>query len=423
MTGITSAMSSATSGLMAQSKALGSISSNIANSSTTGFKATTTDFASYINKSSTIDEQTGGVLATNNRNISAQGNIQASATTTNMAINGEGFFAVSDDTDHGEVAYSRNGSFSTDADGFLRNSENYYLYGWKLDDSGKVASSNNSSVDSLEAINLSDIKGTPKATSKVSIAANLPSDADVGASFTSDIELFDSLGNSSSVQLTWTKTAVNTWSVDGANPTKSSDSTTSTGTIGGFPITVTFNSDGSLASTSGNSFMVGGWTTGASNSTVTLNLGTANGSDGLTQHTSGETTPSIDVESTTQDGYKPGTLTGTKIDSDGTVRATFDNGETRAIYRIPVVTFANPNGLESVTGSIFKQTYDSGQYQLRTAGDGKAGSVKSSALEDSTVDIADEFTRMIVAQQAYSAASKVITTSDDMINTVIGMKR
>jgi len=423
MSSITSALYAATSGLMAQSKAMGSISSNIANSSTTGFKATTTQFTSYINKTNSIDEQTGGVLAYNGRNVSAQGNIQASSVTTNMAINGNGFFAVSGDNDHGEVAFSRNGTFSTDPDGFLRNSEQYYLYGWKLDDKGNIASASKSTVDSLEAINLTDIKGTPKATSKVSIAANLPSDADVNATFTSDVEVFDGLGNSNSIQLTWTKTGANTWTVSGANPTKATDSTTPTGTIGGFPITITFNNDGSLASTSANSFTVGGWTSGAADSTISLNLGSANGTDGLTQYTSGETTPSIDVESTKNDGYKPGTLTGTTIDASGTVRATFDNGETRPIYKIPIVTFANPNGLESVTGSIFKQTYDSGQYQLRTAGDGEAGVVKASALEDSTVELSDEFTRMIVAQQAYTAASKVVTTADDMINTIISMKR
>lgn len=146
---ITSAMYSATSGLMAQSKALASISSNIANSSTTGFKSTGTNFNSYINKTSTIDEQTGGVLATTYRNISAQGEIQSSSVSTNMAINGEGFFVVSEETADGTVAFTRNGSFSTDAQGYLSNSEGYYLYGWALNANGTVAAGNKGSVDSL----------------------------------------------------------------------------------------------------------------------------------------------------------------------------------------------------------------------------------------------------------------------------------
>jgi flagellar hook protein FlgE len=430
---ITSAMYSATSGLTAQSKALASISSNIANSSTTGFKGTVTNFTSYINKTSTVDEQVGGVIATNSRSVSRQGEIQSSATTTNMAVNGDGFFVVSDKASNGEVAFTRNGSFSTNAAGYLTNSEGYYLEGWKLNDDGTISASNKTSTDSLEA----SIKGTPKATSTLGLEANLPSDAEDADSFTSDVELFDALGNSNSVTMTWTKTADNTWSVSAANPTRSSDSTVTTGTISGFPITVSFNTDGSLASAtqtdssgtvttvdpSAISFSVTGWTTGASDSTVTMDLGTANGTDGLTQYASGDDDPDIGDWTSAQNGYAPGSLTGTTIDESGVVRATFDNGETRAIYQIPIATFANADGLDSETGSTFTQTYESGNYQLRTAGDGKAGSIEAGSLESSTVELTDEFTRMITAQQAYSAASKVVTTAQDMLDTLIAMKR
>lgn len=422
---ITSAIYSATSGLTAQSKALASISSNIANSSTTGYKSTGTSFNSYLTKSTMVDEETGGVMAFTTRNIDQQGEIQSSTTTTNMAINGEGFFVVSDATSDGATLYTRNGSFSTDADGYLSNSEGDYLYGWALNDDGSIAATNKSSVDSLTAINVSDIKGTPKATSTIGIDANLPSDADTGDSFTSDVEMYDSLGVSHSVSLTWTKTAENTWSLDAADPTLSSDATTTTGTISGFPMTLNFNTDGSLDSTSPSpaTFSVSGWTTGAGDSTVTLDLGDASSSSGLTQHASEDDTPSVTVESTTQDGYAPGTLTGTTIGSDGIVKAVFDNGESRAIYQIPIATFANANGLESVSGSTFSQTSDAGQYQLRAAGDGKAGTITSSALESSTVELTDEFTRMITAQQAYTAASKVVTTAQDMMDTLMAMKR
>lgn len=424
MNSITSALYSATSGLMAQSKALSSISSNISNSSTTGFKATTTSFTSYLNDTSVVETQTGGVLAYNSRLVSAQGNIESSSITTNLAINGDGFFAVQDSSgDDSEMVFSRNGSFSADADGYLKNTEDYYLYGWELDENGDIASGSGNSLDGLTAVNVSDIKGSPKATSEVSITANLPSDAEVGDSFTTDVELFDSLGNSNALVLTWTKTGTNAWSVSASDPTKSTDATATTGTVSGFPIDITFNSDGSLATTSADSFTVSGWTTGAADSTITFDLGTADGTDGLTQHASGETEPDIDVDTITQNGYEPGELTGVTIDAEGIVRAAFDNGESRAIYQIPVVTFANADGLESLTGSVFKQTYLSGQYQLRTAGDGNAGSITPSALESSTVDTASEMTRMIIAQQAYTAASKIVTTSDEMINTVISMKR
>ncbi|SMH28658.1 flagellar hook protein FlgE [Azospirillum agricola] len=434
---ITSAMYSAMSGLTAQSKALASISSNIANSSTTGFKGTVTSFTSYINKTTTVDEQVGGVIASNTRNINRQGEIQSSATTTNMAINGEGFFVISDASANGAIAFTRNGSFSADASGYLKNDEGNYLYGWKLDESGKITASNKTSTDSLEAVNLTSIKGTPKATSTLGVEANLPSDAETGDSFTTDVEMFDTLGNSHSVTLSWTKTADNTWSLDASDPAKSSDGTVTTGTMAGFPLSISFNSDGSLASAtqddgtgtmvsvdpSAISFSVGGWTTGATDSAVTLDLGTANGTDGLTQYASGDSDPSVGDWSSAQNGYAPGTLTGTTIDDSGVIRATFDNGETRAIYQIPIATFANADGLDSETGSTFTQTYESGAYQLRTAGDGKAGGIAAGSLESSTVELTDEFSRMITAQQAYSAASKVVTTAQDMLDTLIAMKR
>ncbi|MGQ9365024.1 flagellar hook protein FlgE [Azospirillum sp. ST 5-10] len=422
--GISSALYTATSGLKAQSKALSSISSNIANSSTVGFKSTGTTFTSYLNKTTTVDTQTGGVLAGNYRSINQQGDVQASTVTSNLAINGDGFFVVSDDTGNGDVLFTRNGSFEPDADGYLSNSDDVYLYGWALDENGDIIAKNTSSLDSLEAINVTDIKGTPKATTETSIDGNLPSDAAVGDTFASDIEVFDSLGNSHSVTLTWEKTADNTWEVSAADPTLSSDSSATSGTIAGFPVTVSFNTDGSLASTNPNpaSFSVTGWSTGATDSAVALDLGTAGGADGLTQYASGEDTPSVDLESD-QDGYEPGTLTGTEIDENGIVRAVFDNGETRAIYQIPIATFANANGLASETGSIFSATAAAGAYQLRTAGDGKAGTITASALESSTVELTDEFSRMIVAQQAYTAASKVVTTAQDMIDTLLSSKR
>lgn len=420
---ITSALYSATSGLTAQSKALASISSNIANSSTTGYKSTGTNFQSFINQTSAVDEQVGGVIAYNYRNIAAQGEIQSSTTTTNLAINGSGFFAVSDDSSDGDIVYTRNGSFSTDSDGNLVNSEGNYLYGWSLDSTGSIAANNRNSIDSLEAINTTTVKGTPKATSSLELDANLPSDAATGDTFTSDVEVFDALGNSHSIALTWTKTGDNAWELDAADPTLSSDSGTTTGTISGFPVTIAFNEDGSLASSSASSFSIADWTTGAGDSTISLDLGTADGTDGLTQYASGEDEPEIGDFAFDQDGYEPGTLTGTTIDENGIVSATFDNGETRAVYQIPIVTFANPDGLDSETGSVFTQTAASGQYQLHTAGDGSAGEVKSSALESSTVEMTDEFSRMIIAQQAYTAASKVVTTADEMLTTLISMKR
>lgn len=422
---LSNALESAFSGLKAQSTALSSISSNIANASTVGYKSTGTSFESFVNRSTFTVEQTGGVTATNYRTVSLQGDIQTSTTTTNMAINGSGFFVVSDETADGTMRFTRDGTFDVDADGYLANQEGDYLYAWPLDSDGKVTSANSSSLNGLEAVNLSDLAGTPKATTEVTLGANLPSDAEVGDDFSYDVEVFDSLGNSHTVDVTWTKTADNTWSMSAANPTLTANAATTSGTASGFPVTITFNSDGSLASTSPDpaTLSVSGWSTGATDSSVTFDLGTVNGTDGLTQYASGDTDPDISVETVSQDGFAPGALSGTSIDDDGVLYATFDNGETRPIYKVPLATFTNPDGLASETGSTFVQTAASGTYVLRTAGEGGSGAIQSGAVEASSVEMTDEFSRMITAQQAYTAASKVVTTAQDMLDTLISMKR
>ena len=174
---LSNALNSAVSGLKAQSAALSSISSNIANSSTVGFKGTSTTFESFVNKSTFTTEATGGVVSSNVRNVGLQGDIQTSTTTTNLAVNGSGFFVVSDETADGAMRFTRNGTFDTDAEGYLANEEGDYLYGWPLDEDGNIATPNSSSLNGLEAINLANLTGAPKATSEIAFGANLPSDA------------------------------------------------------------------------------------------------------------------------------------------------------------------------------------------------------------------------------------------------------
>jgi len=461
---LTNSMNSATSGLKAQAKALASVSSNIANSSTTGFKSTSTSFESFLNKNNTVDEDTGGVRAYNTRNISAQGDIESSTVTTNLAIDGEGFFVVSDESSDGGTYFTRDGSFAADKNGYLVNNDGYYLYGWELDDNGDIVASNKGSTDSLVAVNVSDIKGTPRATSSASIAANLPSEAITYASaaaaasstsdidlsktqFTSDMEVFDSLGDSGSVTLTWTKIDTNLWSVSVSDPAASTDSTKTTGDVtSGAGFMVEFDSGGAISAiysatdtnndgiyeTQGAVTDAGGeltvdigitWNTGASASTVTLSLGTVGKIDGLTQYNSGDDTPSIEIDSVDQDGYESGTLKSVSIGDDGIVTATFSNGQTKAIYQVPIAVFENADGLNSVSGSVFTQTVDSGSYLLREASEDGSASIESAALESSTVELTDEFSRMIMTQQAYTAASKVVTTTDEMLDTLMGMKR
>ncbi|MFT4117782.1 flagellar hook protein FlgE [Bradyrhizobium sp.] len=419
---LTGALSSAISALSAQSQSLSMISDNIANSDTTGYKTTSAMFDALVTASNNASTYaSGGVTVSGRANITQQGLLAATSNATDVAIQGSGFFVVTNATSGGTVGYTRNGAFTTDNAGYLENNGNY-LEGWRTDADGNVIG--NESASSLEAINTQVASTSGSATTKTSIAANLPSDAATGATYTSSMTVYDSLGAANSMQVTWTKTGTNTWSASFANPTSSSDSTTATGTASG-TVDITFNSDGSLASTSPSppTVAVTGWTDGAADSSITLNLGTAGKTDGLTQYASGETTPSVNVTSIDSDGLSYGKLSSISIGKNGVVDATYSNGQTIAIYKIAVATFADPNGLSAASDGIYSATVTSGNASLQSSGENGAGTIYGSELESSTTDTSSQFSSMISAQQAYSAASQVISTVNKMYDTLISAMR
>lgn len=419
---LTGALSSAISALSAQSQSLSMISDNIANSDTTGYKTTSAMFDALVTASSnTTSYASGGVTVSGRANITQQGLLAATSNVTDVAMQGSGFFVVTSATSGGTVAYTRNGAFTTDNAGYLQNN-GYYLEGWRTDADGNVIG--NESATNLEAINTQVASTSGSATTKTTIAANLPSDAATGDTYTSSMTVYDSLGAANSMQVTWTKTGTNTWSASFADPTSSSDTTTATGTASG-TIDITFNSDGSLASTSPDPATVSitGWTDGAADSTITMDLGTAGKTDGLTQYASGETTPSVNVTSIDSDGLSYGKLSSISIGKDGVVDATYSNGQTIAIYKIAVATFADPNGLSASSDGIYSATVTSGNAALQGSGENGAGTIYGSELESSTTDTSSQFSSMISAQQAYSAASQVISTVSKMYDTLISAMR
>jgi flagellar hook protein FlgE len=417
---LSSALASAVSGLNAQSVALSNISKNIANASTTAYKASQTDFATMLTGVTGTDVA-GGVTARSMQNLSQPGQIASTSTATNVAIDGSGFFVVagSATATASDFDYTRDGSFSTDSAGNLVNDAGYYLMGFATDSAGAVLVANTSDLSNLQPINLSKIGGTAKATSEINFTANLPANAAVGAAYTTSTTMIDSLGVSHTIGQTWTKTAANTWSLALADPTLTSGGTTS-GAISPSTVDVTFDSSGVLASTNPSpvSLSVTGLTTGAAASNITLNLGTVGKTDGVTQFASTSTTPGIENPTFTQDGALYGQVTGVTIDGKGLITASFDNGVKLPVYQIPIATFANASGLTSVNGTVYSQNQAAGNVSLRMPGDGGAGGLQASALEGSNTDIASEFNRMIVAQQAYSAASQVVTTVKSMFDTL-----
>jgi flagellar hook protein FlgE len=417
---LTGALNSAVSALKAQSTAIAMISDNLANSGTYGYKTTSPNFASLVTGvSNSTSYSSGGVIARSSSNIAGQGQITASSTTTNMAISGNGFFPVSDSLSGGATYYTRNGQFEPDKLGYLVNN-GYYLMGWRTDAAGNVIGS---TASSPEPINVTAVSSTARATSSATITANLPADAATSDTFTSTMKLYDALGTGHSTTITWTKTAENTWTADFADPTNASG--TQSGVIAGSPITVNFNDDGTLASTtpSSPSITVSGWTSGAADSTIAIDLGKDGGADGLTQYDSGLETPAVDLDSIDQDGMAYGKLTSISIDDTGTVIGSYSNDQQIALFKVPVATFTNANGLSAMDGGVYAATSASGSAVLHESGTGGAGSISGSALEASTTDTSEEFTNMIAAQQAYSAAAQIITAVDDMFDTLLSSVR
>ncbi len=419
------AMFSGVSGLNAQSQALGMISDNISNVNTVGYKTAKASFSTLVTGQTTSTYAPGGVRSTPLTNVERQGLLQASSNTTDLAITGRGFFTITDTalpTSSSTRFYTRAGEFNTDASGYLRSPVGFYLQGWATDLNGVPTAADPSLLSSLETVRVTSISGSASATKTLEIGLNLPASKAVGGTETTTLAVFDSLGVEHTAALKWTKTATNTWTLD---ITVADAATVDEGTVGvnaGYSVIVTFNSDGTPNTFDGAStppdLALGTWNSGAADSIITMDLGTQAKADGLTQFSG-----AYSVAFVNQDGVQFGNFFGVKIDDKGIVTALFDNGETRKIYKIPIATFPNPNGLDAKTGTIYGESDASGNHFLRNAGEGIAGKLVASSLEASTSDIAGEFTNLIITQRAYSANTRIITTADEMLDELIRIKR
>ncbi|MGE0533068.1 MAG: flagellar hook protein FlgE [Hyphomonadaceae bacterium] len=433
---IYTALRAGVSGLTANSSALAVISDNIANVNTVGYKRSGVDFSALVNaQNSNTTYNAGGVLPLTRQQISLQGSLEQSRSTTDLAISGDGFFIVSPNNQQlsngGSVLFTRAGSFTIDADGYMVNAQGLYLQGWPVGSDGSVTTSP-TSLSAIEPVNISGVGGLAEPTENVGINANLNSDqtpfggayvagnmatGTVTPHFESSLEVFDSLGAPRTIAFGFLKTGPNEWQVEAyARP---STNITGGGGTGGLLATGTldFNTDGTVAGTTGDiaaAFTID-WaaTTGAEAQDIVLDLET-----GMTQFAK-----SFGVTSVTADGVPPGDLVGLVLEGDGMLTAQFSNGRARALYQIPLATFLNPNGLAADQGGAFRTTLESGLYNINAANAGGAGRVVSGALEASNVDLAAEFTNLITTQRAYSAASRIITTADEMLEELLMIKR
>lgn len=433
------ALMTGVSGLSANSKALSISSSNIANVNTVGYKTGQAAFSTLLAAAAgSSDISSTGVVANQRQNISVQGLLSSTSSPTDLAISGNGFFVVAQNpTSAQTLNYTRAGDFVPDADGNLRNSAGYYLMGWPLDSNGNIPSDRND----LSAINVNNLAGKAEATTQITIQANLqasttpvaaytPGDMTAGTvtpQFQRTINVYDSQGGTQPVQLSFVKTGANTWAYEA---TYQGD-TTKIGGAANNPMatgTMVFNADGTLATADNTAVTPTGsisltipWVPGVAGlnpQPLTINMGTVDSSDGITQF---EGTSAL--LSSSVDGALFGSLTGVHIDTDGYVTALFSNGLSQKVFKLPIATFANPDGLTAVSGNAYSVSSESGAPIMSEANTAAAGSIQSAALEGSTVDLATEFTNLITTQRAYSASARIITTASEMLDQLLQMNR
>jgi flagellar hook protein FlgE len=405
--GLYGVMNTGGSGMSAQSNKLSAVADNIANVNTNGYKRASTEFSSLILRSGTGEYNSGSVETRVRYAISDPGALQFTTSATDLAIQGNGFFAVANTVDNSGTQFlTRAGSFVPHSKGNLVNAAGYYLLGKDFTAGAPTLSAN--SLADLEVVNIGQTKlaGNPTTTgtASVNLDANAPISAFVPpATYTSKTSLvtYDNIGNKVTVDLYACKTAANTWTIeafDGA--TSLAPATTFT-----FDVSATGKGQLDLASPTAMAIPIPGGTM------FNLDL------SAMTQVAAG-------FQFKAQvDGNAPSSIDKVEIDTDGTLNAIYSDGTKLALYKIPLATVASPDNLAPEVGNVYSVGVDSGNIQTGWAGDSGLGTIKSEALEQSNVDLADELTAMIESQRGYTANSKVFQTGADLLDVLVNLKR
>ncbi len=420
-----SSFSSALTGLNNNAQAINLISTNLANLNTTAFKAGRISFAELIGAvTGTSDSgnpiQLGlGSAVSGITQINTQGSIQTTGRTTDAAISGNGFFVV--DTGGGQ-GYTRAGNFGFTPTGELITSDGYKLLGYPAVNGVVNRASGLSVLLVPKGSSLS-----PRATTEMSIGANLDGEAELDNTFATSVQAIDSLGASHIVTVTFTRAAATApdsalWTWDATIPGEDAGATDPVSIGSG---SITFDSAGVMsdpgiaAHTYTNpELTISGLVNGAAD--MTIELGFVN-SDFVPQLTGYAMDSS--VSATTQDGYQSGVLKDISINNDGTIAGVYDNGKVLPLGQIALATFPNTDGLAKLKGSTFIPAGLAGEPTIGTAGTGGRGTITGSALEGSNVDIAQEFTNLIIAQRGYQASSRVITATDQIYQETVNLVR
>lgn len=388
------------------------IGNNIANVNTVGFKAGRVTFEeAFAQAVRGGGSGAGGIGGTNPMQVGlgsgiasidllfGQGNFENTSRTTDLAIQGDSFFVVSDGEQN---YYTRAGNFTLDGDGRLVSTNGYVVQGRQA--------VNGQLTDTIGGIVLPFGQRAPAlATESMTVTGNLDASAEVGDVRETTMTIFDEQGGEHEVTITFTKGAANSWDFEIA----ATDGTVNGGSTG----TLTFNEDGTLSGPESIDFdfTPDGFSAGQ---TVTIDFGTEDAIDGLSQFASASTAVLSE-----QDGYSMGDLQDISIDQFGIISGAFTNGTTLVLGQVALADFNNPGGLVRTGDNLYGISGNSGSAMINFAGEGSTSVVISGALEMSNVDLAQEFTNMITAQRGFQSNARVITTSDEMLQELVSLKR
>ncbi len=407
-------MRTGVSGMSSQSNKLSTVSDNIANVNTTGYKRASTEFSSLILQSGSGKYDSGAVETNVRYAITDPGNLQFTTSTTDLAVRGNGFFVVSDQS--GNNFLTRAGAFVPDSSGNLVNTAGFQLMGYNVRNGAPTVAANG--FAGLQVINVNQMTLQAQPSTKATVSANLDPSAAITAgppAYTSktSVVTYDNIGNAVTLDVYAFKTAANTWQI------QTYDASKSTSPTGGFPY-----STGPLAS---NTFTFDVSATGkgalAAASPTSLTM-TIPGGSAFTMDLSAMTQVAAGFGfKATVDGNAPSAVEKVDIDKTGLVTAILQNGTKLPSYRVALADVPSPDNLTPEVGNVYSPNLKSGNVQVGLAGQGGLGTIQSGALEQSNVDLADELTSMIEAQRGFTANSKSFQTGSDLLDVVVNLKR
>jgi len=416
-----SSFSIALSGLTADSSALDIVGNNLANLNTTGYKDSTVSFYDLLQQSvgGGSTQIGGGVSAPQTERLFTQGSIDETGGNYDAAVNGNGFFIVQNNS--GNTMYTRAGNFQLDAQGNLTTATGQLVQGWN---------SLNGVVNTSGAIGNITIPSnalqTPSATQNMSVSLNLNAGGVVNApsgSFSTSVQVVDSLGETHDLSLNFTETSPGNWSyevdIPGADLTSGTAGTPSAVTTG----SLTFDANGNLTSPTAPAqipLSITGLSDGASDMNINWNLATdaGNGTPLITQYAAASA-----VSASSQDGVPASQVTQVSIANGGAITAQFSNGNQLVIGQLALASVSNPDSLIAVGQNNYEVGANTATPVTGVPGTGTLGTVEGGALETSTVDIATEFTNLIIYQNSYDANSKVISTLDELTQSLLNLKQ